>query len=86
MGVTIHDPKNERPLSSVWVFVSRDKDGNEGILSVGSSAGDQMPLITGNPKLVEPMRKIAASTLRYATKTIHLLKFEARTELEEVKS
>lgn len=79
-------PANDAPpIECVWMFVSRDEQGRENVCgSLMGYLGTQ-PLMTGNPRILEKFkpvaRKIAASAER-SGRTIHLLRFTNREEVE----
>ena len=77
-------PNTAPPVERVWMFVSRDAEGREN--ACGARIGDLgwQPLITGNPKILE-IHKVLARKFAYTVpdKTIHLLVFTKREEIEE---
>lgn len=79
-------PNTAPPVERVWMFVSRDEAGRENVCGVlmGPLLGSQ-PLMTGNPKVLELMKPIARKLADEAAgsgRTIHLLSFNNREELE----
>lgn len=83
-SVTVHNPTNKNPVKQLYAFVSRDSDGNEGILAFGDESPG-IPLVTSDMDSVHVMKKAAKFAKQFAgNKTIHLLAFTARIELEEI--
>lgn len=77
-------PNNAPPVERVWMFVSRDAEGMENVCgaNMGAVLGWQ-PLITGNPKIHELHKVLARKFAGAVTdKTIHLLVFTKREEIE----
>ena len=74
------------PMTEVWAFVSRDRDGNENI--VGSLAGPMgvQPFLTGNRQVfglfLELVREMRAQLPPDSPQTLHLLHFTNREELD----
>ncbi len=81
----IHDPGNTTKMKEIYIFVSRDKDGNEGI--VGANIGknrEMMAMVTSETKNLPAMKKVVSKIPHRTGKTIHLLKFTTREELSLV--
>lgn len=71
-----HNPKNEYPLHHVFVVVSRDEEGNEGIFAE-SRNGYYFPFLTGDSQLAQTLFKRAKELNQgQGTKTIHLIEFD----------
>jgi hypothetical protein len=86
MGVLIHNPPNKLHIDAIWVFVSSDKDGNEGVIAIETAAG-MMPLIAADEDRLKSLRPIAKQVAagRAATgKEVKLIKFTMREELETI--
>lgn len=75
----IHAPQNDTPIREFWVFFSVDENG-DGIVST-EFAGMMLPLVAGNPDLVEKMKPEAAHIARITGKRIVLAKFTTREDL-----
>ena len=74
-------------MTDVWVFVSRDKDGQENVVGSTFAAMGQQPMMTGNPKILKLFKKHmeeARDQLKKskADQSIHLLHFSNREEIE----
>jgi hypothetical protein len=79
-------PPNDLPVAErVWMFVSRDKQGRENVC--GSLMGELgiQPLMTDSPrvlKLMMPWARRLAAECAGTDRTIHLLSFSHREEIE----
>ena len=80
----IHNPPNNAPpVERVWMFVSRDAEGRENVCGALIGEIGWQPLITGNPKVHELHKAFARRFGEAAPdKTIHLLVFTKREEIE----
>lgn len=75
--------ENTQVLTKLYVFISRDEQGMEGICA--TFIGNQhCPLITGEARLLSQMRTLAKEMLKNAPSgtTIHLVEFY-RGDVEE---
>jgi len=83
--ILLTPPNTAPPVERVWMFVSRDIEGRENVCgSVIGELGTQ-PLITGNPRMLELFKPVAAEMARQTAgtgRTIHLLSFTGREEIE----
>lgn len=84
--VFVHDPKSEAKVKSIYAFIARDKDGNEGIVAHGfDSSSNVRPLICSSEKLLPMLKKLALQCKQFSGgKTIHLVRYDKATELEEI--
>jgi hypothetical protein len=85
-GMILLSAPNDGPvIERVWMFVSRDKDGNENVMgSLMGRLGTQ-PLITGNPRILDLMKPLAAEAAQKCEgtgQTVHLISFSNRDEVE----
>lgn len=70
-------------IDEVFAFVSVDDEG-EGICGFMRPNGQWMPLVGADMKRVESLRPIAKDIARSSGKTIRLLHFSTRRELEVI--
>lgn len=80
----VHDPGNKAPIRKLYAFLSKDKEGNEGIMGADLGNGT-VPLITANTNLVSYIRNYLAANeelLNSSPKEIYLIEFY-RGDLEE---
>ena len=84
--VFVETPANTAPpVEAVWMIVSRDQEGRENVC--GSLLGPLgfTPFMTGNPAILERFRALIPNLARTAAqegRTIHLLRFGQREEIE----
>lgn len=84
--LVITPPNDAPPVECVWMFVSRDKEGRENVC--GSLMGDLgvQPLMTGNRRIFQmfkPLARQLAAEAESCGRTIHLVRFTNREEVEE---
>mgnify|MGYP006285630607 CR=1 FL=1 len=81
----LHDPGNDHVIEAIWMIVSRDEDGNEGVVSVPLK-GTQFPLIASDEDRLEQIKKLAkvAKEKMGIDKDLVLLRFDNREEIEVV--
>lgn len=76
-------PGNNDPVECIWVFVSVDEHGHEGIC--GAQIGDQhFPMITSTRSLLEKMRVTAKKIAKMSGKPIRLYRFTNRELVETI--
>jgi hypothetical protein len=76
---------NELVMETVWMFVSVDPNGNEGIITGQRMDGMMYPFLTAAPHMVEIFEPMARRVARNTGWTVKLLKFSNRQELKEFK-
>ena len=81
--MVVFDPENTFKIDSVWVFVSRDENGNEGVMAFHNSVG-MMPMLTTDEEMVESLKPIAKEMAKHTSKKIHLVKMTSRVEMGEI--
>jgi hypothetical protein len=70
-------------IDQVYAFVAIDSDGEEGITAYRSAEG-WMPLVCGDWDRVQSLMLIAQKIANQTGKTISLVKFERRSQIEEI--
>ena len=65
---------NEAPIENVFVFLSEDKHGNQGILS-GSVGDIHTPLVTSKLRIAEVLKPIAEEVARETGLKVKLVHF-----------
>ena len=78
-------PNDAPPVERVWMFVSRDEQGRENVCGCIMGELGTQAMMTGNPRVLEIMKPFARRLARQAArsgKTIHLLSFTTREEVE----
>jgi hypothetical protein len=71
----IHDPGNKRGIGQLYVFMSIDDNGFNGILGADMGIGFTQ-LVTAEPKLIEPMKTMALKISRESGKRVGLFVFK----------
>lgn len=77
----LHDPPNEAPIPELFVFLSLDADGNEGITASILPNLGSTPLVTSKRRIAEQMKAIAAEIARMSGKPVRLVRFTAGDEI-----
>lgn len=73
----IHDPKNIEPLEKLYVVLSIDEDGNEGLVAAPNEVGLGMePLISAELSIINEMLKRVRKDFGHLTeKKMHIATF-----------
>jgi hypothetical protein len=71
----IHDPGNETQIGEVFVFMSIDAKGRNGIVAEILHGLGSTPLVTGSCKTAEMMKPLAEAVARRTGKTVGLFRF-----------
>lgn len=77
----VHSPPNEAPISELYVVLSVEKNGNEGICGYDTGLG-LMPLVAGYERMLPMMRRMAAEVAKHTGKRLVLVKFTGREQIE----
>lgn len=82
MAVT-HIPPNKLKIEELFVWVSVDENGNEGVCAT-LVAGIMMPLIAADKAMLVKIRPLALRVKQQATgrRKVRLIRFTKREELE----
>ena len=79
----IHTPPNERVIDEVWIGLSEDADGKNGIVATYAPRIGGMPMMTGSPKVLEVF-KLQLDDLAVQTgKRIKIYRFTRAEEVME---
>lgn len=78
-----HIPKNEQPLKDLYVVVSRDDDGNEGIVSAMTPMGG-MPMVFGHKRLIEKVRPLLIQMSKDTGRKLHIVRYKQKEVIEIV--
>lgn len=76
-----HIPKNEYPIEYLYVVLSRDNDGNEGIVSHISDRGG-FPLVSGKEEYTKIFRELAKQMSKETGKKLYIMKYKKVEQLE----
>lgn len=78
------DEDNEVPLDEIFVAISCDEQGREGICSVFRD-GMHMPMVFGHPRMVDKLRPTLKEMAQHTKKTIKIAKYKKSEILEVLK-
>lgn len=78
---TCYIPKNEEIIEDLYVILSRDEDGKEGIVSVITDAGC-LPLVFGSKKLIGIMKETAKRISKETQRPLYLMRYVKSEQLE----
>jgi hypothetical protein len=71
----IHDPGNETQIGEVFVFMSIDDKGRNGIVASVLQGLGSTPLVTGSAKTAEKMKPLAEEVARETGKPVGMFRF-----------
>jgi hypothetical protein len=77
----IHDPGNEGRIDRVYVFLSIDEEGNNGIIAEILPGLGSTPLVTGALKTAEVMKQMAEKVAERTGKPVGMFAFRRETQL-----
>ena len=75
----LHNPGNVHPVNEIWIVLSTDEDGNEGICAISGEGGMVLPLVAGDKDRVETMCEAAEKLAPYYDGVIKLVRFDNKT-------
>jgi len=82
--MTIYDiPKNEMPLKELYVVVSRDEEGNEGIVSAMTPMGG-MPMVFGHKRLIEKIRPTLLQMSKDTGRKLYIVRYKQKEVMEVI--
>ena len=77
----IHDPGNETRIDEVYVFMSIDEKGNNGIVAEILPYMGSTPLVTASRRLAEMMKPLAQQVADKTGKPVGLFAFKRSHQL-----
>jgi hypothetical protein len=80
----VHDPENLLRIEEVWIFISRDDKGNEGVCAFMHPTLGWVPMVAADEQRLESLRPKAAEIARLTSKSVHLIKLTTRLEVEVI--
>jgi hypothetical protein len=81
----VESPPNTQPrIDEMWVYVSIDSDGNEGVVGSYVPGSGWVPLMATDPQRLELIRPMALAVARQSGMRIRLVKFSSREVLETI--
>ncbi len=83
-GVLVHDPGNYHRIKSVWMAISVDEDGDEGLCAFLGPDGLWMPLVATDEKRLELITEKAKEIAHTTGRLIHIIRFDTRTTVQVI--
>jgi hypothetical protein len=79
----IYSPPNELlHIDDLWLFVSIDDKGNEGVCAAPlAGPGSLVPLVAADEARLKSLLPVARQIARGSGKTVKLIKFSTRSEI-----
>lgn len=74
----VHDPGNTKPIDCIYIVLSVDDQGREGIV------GTPLPMVTSEPRLAAKMFAMAKYMKSETAKQVRLAKFSEKKVVEQV--
>jgi hypothetical protein len=81
----IHDPGNEMQIGELFVFMSIDKNGNNGIVASILQGLGSTPLVTDSARTAEKMKPMAEEIARRTGRTVGMFRFKRAGMLWQTK-
>jgi hypothetical protein len=78
-----HIPKNEQEMKVIFVVLSRDEDGTEGIVSAMTPMGS-MPMVFGHEKMLIQVRDALKQMSKDTGRKLHIVKYMKTEEIETI--
>ena len=78
-----HSPKNEQPMDELYVVLSQDADGTEGIVSAITQMGS-MPLVFGHARMLESIKEQLKSMSKDTGRTLIIAKYKKSEIIEKI--
>lgn len=78
-----HNPGNEQKMDELYVVLSQDTNGNEGIVSAITEMG-AMPMVFGHERLLAPLREQLKIMSKDTGKTLIIAKFKKSEIIETI--
>lgn len=82
-AMLIDDSPNTLKIEEVFVFISKDEEGNEGVCAFATPNG-MMPMVAADKSRLDSLRDIAKQIAQLTNKSVHLIKLSSRENLEEI--
>lgn len=83
MTTYYHQPKNEQAMDELYVVLSHDADGTEGIVSAITQMG-AMPMVFGHKRMLEPLREQLKVMAKDTGRTLIIAKYKKSEILEKI--
>lgn len=81
----VHDAPNKLKIERIWVVVSVDANGNEGVCAgpLPGAPGVLMPLIAADEERLPFIKDMAKRLSKHTKKTLRLIELSTRTNVED---
>lgn len=76
-------PKNEQEMKVIFVVLSRDDDGTEGIVSAMTPMGS-MPMVFGHERMLGNVREALKQMSKDTGRKLHIVKYAKTEEVETI--
>lgn len=84
-GRVLHDAPNTFVITGVWMVVSVDDDGQEGVVAAPHwEGGPVMPLIAADEARLPMIKTLAKQIAGLTKKQLRLIRLDTRTDLETI--
>jgi len=80
----IHDAKNTQPITELYVYISVDKNGNEGVCGATLPDLGSVPLVFGYLKTAEAFLSLVNEVVATTGVRVDLVKFTNREVLKSI--
>lgn len=82
--MNIYDiPKNEIPMDYLYVALSLDENGNEGIIAASTPMGS-IPMVFGHERMLDKVKESLRQMSKDTGQKIYLVKYKKHEELEKI--
>ncbi len=86
MTIVYHDDINQYPIHEVFMFISEDRKGNQGIVMISATPPfGSMPALTSNRSTAEKMIPTIQGIGKFTNKKIKLVKFVKEADIKVIK-
>lgn len=78
----VHDPENKKAADEIFVFLSEDKQGRQGICGAPINGAKSIPMVCMDEAMLNVLKPVAKELAKLTDKKIKLTKFFVKEELE----
>jgi len=78
-----HIPENKIPFEYLYAVLSRDNNGNEGIVSAMSENG-AFPMVFGDPMMLKLVKPLVMQLSKDTGRKLYVMKFKKEEQLEVI--
>lgn len=80
-NVDTYDPTNDKPITELWVCLSEDENGNNGIAATFIANVGGLPMVTASEKVLAIFRKQVPHLEKLTGKRLKFYRFTRAEEL-----